>query len=102
MKKQFVDYNETIQTLRANILKDCSEIIETDSIISVSKEDDVSIVVVGDCYSPEVVKEIEMRRNLIIIRTSDDTETDLGDLETDDMVAIYEFIYSIFFNDLNQ
>lgn len=98
MKKEFVDYNEAITNIRAGILKDCSEIIETDSIISVSKEDDVSIVVVGDCYSPEVVVEIEKRKDVIVIRTEDDTESDLADLETDDMVAIYEYIYSIYNN----
>jgi hypothetical protein len=57
---------------------------------------------VGDEYSPELVKEIEKRGNSILLITSDrlksiddDVESDLDNLETDDMVAIYEFLYFI-------
>jgi hypothetical protein len=98
MKKEFIDYNNTIQKIRKSIVKECSEIIKADSIIFVTEEDEVSIVVVGDCYAPEVVMEIEKRGDTIIILTEDESETDLADLETDDMVAIYEYLYSIFIN----
>jgi hypothetical protein len=40
--------------------------------------------------------EIEKRGEAIIILTEDEVESNLADLETDDMVAIYEYIYSIF------
>jgi hypothetical protein len=96
MKKQFIDYNSNIEKIRTSILKECSEIMKEDSRILVSEEDEVSIIVIGDCYSPEVVVEIEKRGEAIIILTEDEVESILADLETDDMVAIYEYIYSIF------
>lgn len=98
MKKEFVDYSEIIQKTRTNILKDCSEIIESDSRILLGVEEDVSIIVVGDNYNPEKVIEIEKRGDTILIITEDDTESNLADLETDDMVAIYEYIYSFYHN----
>ena len=101
MKKEFIDYNNTIQKIRESIVKECFEIMKADSIIFVTEEDEVSIVVVGDCYAPEVVVEIEKRGDNIIILTEDESETELSDLETDDMVAIYEYLYSIFITNKN-
>jgi hypothetical protein len=110
MKREFKDFNSTITKLRADILEECSAIMgEGDSRVLVGEEDALSIVVVGDEYYPEIVKEIEKRNNYIVIITLDrlksidnEIESDLANLETDDMVAIYEYLYSIFFNDLNQ
>lgn len=96
MEKEFIDYSSTVEKIRTSILKECSEIMTTDSRVFVKEDDELSIVVIGDCYSPEVVVGVEKRGTTIIVATEDGTETDLADLETDDMVAIYEYLYYIF------
>ena len=101
MEKEFIDYSSTVEKIRTSILKECSDIMTTDSRVFVKEDDELSIVVIGDCYSPEVVVEVEKRGNTIVVATEDGTETDLADLETDDMVAIYEYLYYIFITNKN-
>jgi hypothetical protein len=103
MKRQFKDFGSVVSEMRTDIVKECLAIMgEGDSRIILGEDENVSIVVVGDEYSPELVKEIEKRGNSILLITSDrlksiddDVESDLDNLETDDMVAIYEFLYFI-------
>jgi hypothetical protein len=102
-KINFTDYSEFIGKIRTQLMVDTETIMKTlpNKKIIIT---DGSLSIIDTVGGVKEVKELLLRKHntlsTIDVITENDT-THFSDMETDDMVAVYEFVYGEYENQLN-
>jgi hypothetical protein len=102
-KINFTDYSEFIGKIRTQLMVDTETIMKTlpNKKIIIT---DGSLSIIDTVGGVKEVKElilIQSGQNSTIDVITENDNSDLSDLETDDMVAVYEFVYGEYENQLN-
>jgi hypothetical protein len=102
-KINFTDYSEFIGKIRTQLMVDTETIMKTlpNKKIIIT---DGSLSIIDTEGGVREVKElilIQSGQNSTIDVITENDNSDLSDLETDDMVAVYEFVYGEYENQLN-
>jgi hypothetical protein len=102
-KINFTDYSEFIGKIRTQLMVDTETIMKTLPNKKIIIEDS-SLSIIDTEGGVREVKElilIQSGQNSTIDVITENDNSDLSDLETDDMVAVYEFVYGEYENQLN-
>jgi hypothetical protein len=102
-KINFTDYSELIGKIRTQLMVDTETIMKTLPNKKIIIEDG-SLSIIDTEGGVREVKElilIQSGQNSAIDVITENDNSDLSDLETDDMVAVYEFVYGEYENQLN-
>jgi hypothetical protein len=102
-KINFTDYSEFIGKIRTQLMVDTETIMKTLPNKKIIIEDG-SLSIIDTEGGVREVKElilIQSGQNSTIDVITENDNSDLSDLETDDMVAVYEFVYGEYENQLN-
>jgi hypothetical protein len=102
-KINFTDYSELIGKIRTQLMVDTETIMKTLPNKKIIIEDG-SLNIIDTEGGVREVKElilIQSGQNSAIDVITENDNSDLSDLETDDMVAVYEFVYGEYENQLN-
>jgi hypothetical protein len=102
-KINFTDYSELIGKIRTQLMVDTETIMKTLPNKKIIIEDG-SLSIIDTEGGVREVKElilIQSGQNSTIDVITENDNSDLSDLETDDMVAVYEFVYGEYENQLN-
>lgn len=102
-KINFTDYSEFIGKIRTQLMVDTETIMKTLPNKKIIIEDG-SLNIIDTEGGVREVKElilIQSGQNSAIDVITENDNSDLSDLETDDMVAVYEFVYGEYENQLN-
>ena len=102
-KINFTDYSEFIGKIRTQLMVDTETIMKTLPNKKIIIEDG-SLNIIDTEGGVREVKElilIQSGQNSTIDVITENDNSDLSDLETDDMVAVYEFVYGEYENQLN-
>jgi hypothetical protein len=102
-KINFTDYSEFIGKIRTQLMVDTETIMKTLPNKKIIIEDG-SLSIIDTEGGVREVKElilIQSGQNSAIDVITENDNSDLSDLETDDMVAVYEFVYGEYENQLN-
>ena len=102
-KINFTDYSEFIGKIRTQLMVDTETIMKTLPKKKIIIEDG-SLSIIDTEGGVREVKElilIQSGQNSTIDVITENDNSDLSDLETDDMVAVYEFVYGEYENQLN-
>lgn len=102
-KIKFVDYSELIGKLRTQLMVDTETIMKSIPNNEINIEDD-SLGIISDGGIRTVIKLFYNGTTIDVITDTKlfyEEPDDFADLETDDMVAIYEFVYGEYENKLN-
>jgi hypothetical protein len=102
-KINFTDYSEFIGKIRTQLMVDTETIMKTLPNKKIIIEDS-SLSIIDTEGGVREVKElilIQSGQNSAIDVITENDNSDLSDLETDDMVAVYEFVYGEYENQLN-
>ena len=94
-KINFTDYSEFIGKIRTQLMVDTETIMKTLPNKKIIIEDG-SLSIIDTEGGVREVKElilIQSGQNSTIDVITENDNSDLSDLETDDMVAVYEFVY---------
>lgn len=98
-KINFVDYSELIGKLRTQLMVDTETIMKSIPNNEINIDDD-SLGIIDTEGGVLKVTNLNYNGSTIMVTTENDTD-DFANLETDDMVAIYEFVYGEYENQLN-
>ena len=102
-KINFTDYSELIGKIRTQLMVDTETIMKTLPNNKIIIEDG-SLSIIDTEGGVREVNElilIQSGQNSAIDVITENDNSDLSDLETDDMVAVYEFVYGEYENQLN-
>ena len=102
-KINFTDYSELIGKIRTQLMVDTETIMKILPNKKIIIEDG-SLSIIDTEGGVREVKElilIQSGQNSAIDVITENDNSDLSDLETDDMVAVYEFVYGEYENQLN-
>jgi hypothetical protein len=102
-KINFTDYSELIGKIRTQLMVDTETIMKILPNKKIIIEDG-SLSIIDTEGGVREVKElilIQSGQNSTIDVITENDNSDLSDLETDDMVAVYEFVYGEYENQLN-
>jgi hypothetical protein len=102
-KINFTDYSEFIGKIRTQLMVDTETIMKILPNKKIIIEDG-SLSIIDTEGGVREVKElilIQSGQNSAIDVITENDNSDLSDLETDDMVAVYEFVYGEYENQLN-
>jgi hypothetical protein len=102
-KINFTDYSELIGKIRTQLMVDTETIMKTLPNKKIIIEDG-SLNIIDTEGGVREVNElilIQSGQNSTIDVITENDNSDLSDLETDDMVAVYEFVYGEYENQLN-
>ena len=102
-KINFTDYSEFIGKIRTQLMVDTETIMKILPNKKIIIEDG-SLSIIDTEGGVREVKElilIQSGQNSTIDVITENDNSDLSDLETDDMVAVYEFVYGEYENQLN-